>query len=134
MVEIESTTFRLGERDFTIKQAGFLRSKPWKKRLFDEIKPLFDRLSGASDIEFNSPADLLQLLPLAEDLFIDGIETIYGLLIAYSAELEADKDYIEAHATDKQIFAAFQEVVKLSDFLGLTVQMNRRIGRGLIGT
>jgi hypothetical protein len=134
MVEIESTTFRLGERDFTVKQAGFLRSKPWKKRLFDEIKPLFDRLSGASDIEFNSAADLLQLLPLAEDLFVDGIETIYGLLIAYSAELEADREYIEAHATDKQIFAAFQEVVKLADFFGLANQLNRRIGRGLIGT
>jgi hypothetical protein len=134
MVEIESTTFRLGERDFTIKQAGFLRSKPWKKRLFDEIKPLFDRLSGASDIEFNSAADLLQLLPLAEDLFVDGIEIIYGLLIAYSAELEADREYIEAHATDKQIFAAFQEVVKLADFFGLANQLNRRIGRGLIGT
>jgi hypothetical protein len=134
MVEIESTTFRLGERDYTVKQAGFLRSKPWKKRLFDEIKPLFERLSGASEIQFESAADLFQLLPLAEDLFVDGIETIYSLLIAYSADLEADQEYIEAHATDKQILAGFQEVVKLSDPFGVVSMMSRRIGLKTSGT
>lgn len=134
MVEVESTVIKLGDKEYTIKQAGFLKSKPWKKRLFEEIKPLFERLSGASDIHFDSAADLFQLLPLAEDLFVSGIETIYDLLVAYSADLEADKEYIEAHATDKQILAGFQEVVRLSDPFGVVSQLNRRIGLKATGT
>lgn len=134
MIEIESVTVKLGAKEYTIQQAGFLRSKPWKQRLFEEIKPLFERLSGASDIKFDSASDLFQLLPLAEDLFVSGIETIYDLLVAYSPDLEADREYIEAHATDKQILAAFQEVVKLSDPFGVVSQLNRRIGLKATGT
>lgn len=134
MVEIESTTVRLGERDYTIQTAGFIRSRPWKKRLLEEIKPLFERLNGASDIQFNSASDLFQLFPLIEDLFIDGLDTVYSLLIAYSPALEADKEYIEAHATDKQILAAFQGVVILADPFGMVAQMNRKIGLMETGT
>lgn len=134
MVEIESTTVRLGERDFEIQTASFIRSKPWKKRLLEDIKPLFERLSGAGEIQFNSAADLFQLVPLVEDLFVDGLETVFELLIAYSPALEAERDYIEAHATDKQILNAFQEAVKLADPFGMVNQLNRKIGRGLTGT
>jgi hypothetical protein len=128
MVEIESTAIKLGEKEYTVVQAGFIRSRPWKKRLFEEIKPLFERFNNASDLTFNSAADLFQLFPLAEDLFVSGIETIFELLMAYDAQLEADRALIEAHATDKQILAAFQEVVKLSDPFGIVSQFNRKIG------
>lgn len=134
MVEIESTTVRLGEKDYTIQTAGFVRSRPWKKRLLEEIKPLFERLNGAGDLQFNTAADLFQLFPLVEDLFIEGLDTVFELLIAYSPVLEDDRAYIEAHATDKQILAAFQGVVILADPFGVVAQMNRKIGRGLIGT
>lgn len=134
MVEIESTTVRLGEREYTIQTAGFVRSRPWKKRLLEEIKPLFERLNGASEMQFNTAADLFKLFPLVEDLFINGLETVFDLLIAYAPDLEADKEYIEAHATDKQILAAFQEVVKLTDPFGFATQLNRRIGRAPTGT
>lgn len=134
MVEIEKVTIRLGEREFEIVQASFMRSKPWKKRLFEEIKPLFERLNGASEIKFESAADLFQLLPLAEELFVGGIDTIFDLLIAYSPALETERAYVESNATDKQIMAAFQEVVGLADFLGLISQFNRRIGRATNGT
>ncbi len=134
MIEIESTVVKLGEREYTIQQAGFLRSKPWKKRLLDEIKPLFEQVGGLGDLRFETPADLLQLIPIAEDLFIDGIEIILDLVVAYSPELEADRQYLEAHATDKQIFSAFQEVVKLADFFGVVNQLNRKIGLKTTGT
>lgn len=134
MVEIESVTVKLGEREYLIKQAGFLRSKPWKQRLLNEIKPLFDTLNGAPDLEFNSPADLVKLLPLAETLLVEGVETIYSMLLAYSAELEADREYIETYATDKQIVKAFTEVVLLADPFGVVSQLNRKLGRAQIGT
>jgi hypothetical protein len=133
MVEIESTTVKLGEKEYTIRQAGFLRSRPWKKRLLDEVKPLFEGVTGAGDIVFNSASDILKLLPMAQSMFVEIPETLLDLLFAYAPELEADRALIEAHATDKQIFAAFQEVVKLADFLGVTSLLTRRIGRSMTG-
>lgn len=134
MVEIESVVLKLGEREYTVKQAAYLRSKPWKKRLFDEIQPLFARMGGAAETDFRTMADLMQLLPLAQDLFLDGIDTIYCLLLAYSPDLEADREYIEANASDKQILVGFQEVVKLSDPFGVVAMMTRRNGLYTNGT
>ena len=134
MVEIDSVIVKLGAKEYTITQAGFLKSKPWKKRLLEEVKPMFEDVNGASDIEINSPADLLKLLPMAEKLFVESTETLLDLLVAYAPTVEADREYIEAHATDKQILAAFQEVVKLADFLGLTGLLTRRIGLKVSGT
>ena len=134
MVEIQTVTVQLGDREYLIQQAGFLRSKPWKKRLLADVKPLFDEIGAAQGIEFASPADVIQLLPLAEKLFIEAIDLIFELLVAYSPVLEDDRAYIEQHATDMQIFAAFQEVVKLADFFGITQQINRNLGLTRIGT
>lgn len=132
MIEIETINVRLGERDFVIKTAGFLRSKPWKKRLLTEVKPLFEQIGGIQDFKFESPGDLLNLIPVLEDLFIDSIEVLLDLLIAYSDDVEAERAYIEAHATDKQILFAFQGVVKLADPFGVVQLMTRRYG--LTGT
>lgn len=128
IVEIESISVRLGERDFEVKTAGFARSKPWKKRLIDDVKPLFEEIGLAADFKIDEPGDLLRLIPLLEILFLDGIETIFDLLIAYSPALEAEREYIEAHSTDKQILAAFQGVLKLADPFGVVQMMGRRIG------
>lgn len=133
MVDIKRTTVRLGERDYEIQEAGFRRAKPWKQRLLAEIKPLFERLGGAGEIQFEKPADLFQLLPLAEDLFVGGVDTVCDLLIAYSPVLEADREYIETDASDRQILAAFQEVVILADPFGVVMQLNRRLGRTTTG-
>jgi len=134
MVEIQTITVQLGDREYLIQQAGFLRAKPWKKRLLEEMKPLFGEISEAQNIEFNTPADLVKLMPLAEKLFIEALDLIFELLITYSPVLEEERVYIEQYATDAQIFAAFQEVVKLADFFGLTVQLSRQLGRVKIGT
>jgi hypothetical protein len=134
MVEIETICVRLGEREYTIAQAGFARARPWKQRLFAEVKPLFERLNGAGEMAINSPSDLLQLIPVAEDLFVEGLDTIFDLLLTYAPALGEDRAYIEEHATDKQILTAFQEVVVLADPFGVVAQMNRTLGRRTNGT
>lgn len=134
MIEIRTVTARLGERDYEVKEASFIVSKPWKQRLVEEIKPLFEKLSGAPNMSFEKPEDLFKLFPLAESIFIEGVETIFNLLIEYSPTLAADKEYIANNATDRQIVAAFREVVVLADPFGVVSQLNRQIGRGTIGT
>lgn len=134
MIEIKTVTVRLGENDYEVREASFAISKPWKQRLMTEIKPLFEKLSGAPNMSFEKPEDLFKLFPLAESIFIEGIESIYDLLIAYSPALTADAEYIANNATDRQIVAAFREVVLLADPFGVVAGLNRQIGRGTIGT
>lgn len=134
MAEIQRVTVSLGEREFEVQTAGFKRAKPWKARLFADVKPLFEKVGASTNIEFATPTDLLKLLPLAEELFVDGLDLVCDMLITYSPALEAERDYIEEYATDKQILAAFQEVAALADPFGMIQLMTRRFGRAVTGT
>jgi hypothetical protein len=129
MVEIESVTVKLGEREYTVQAASFRRAKPFKARLLAEIRPLIERVQAVENVQFSSPSDLLELLPLAQDLLVDAPERLYEMMIAYSCELQEDAEYIADHATDKQIVAAFTEVARLSDPFGISDQIGRRLGR-----
>ena len=134
MIEIESVCVRLGEREFAIRTAGFVRAKPWKKRLLTELQPVFEEIGGATNMSFNSPADLLKMIPLMQSIFLDVTDKMLELLLAYASELEAEREYIEQNATDKQIMAAFQEVVKLSDPFGVVALVTRTYGLTTAGT
>lgn len=134
MAELEKVTVRLGERDFEVAAAGFARARVWKQRLINEVQPIFATLADAPGIQFETPADLLKLLPLAETLIVGGVGTIFELLIDYAPTLAAERGYIEEHASDKQIVAAFQEVVGLADPFGVVALLNLRLGRGVNGT
>lgn len=133
MIDIRTVTGKLGEKEYEIREAGFAVSKPWKQRLLADIKPLFEKLGEAPNLRFETPSDLFKLFPLAESVFIDGIDTVLGLLLAYSPVLQADAEYIRENATERQIFSFFREVVTLADPFGLVSQLNRQLGRGLTG-
>lgn len=134
MIDIQTVTVRLGEKEYTLHEAPFGRAAPWRRRLVEEVRPIFEQVSELPGIRLETPADLRQLFPVAERLFVDATEQIFDLLIAYSPELEVDRAYIETHASDRQIFAAFQEVIKLADFLALIPQIRRAGLGGMNGT
>lgn len=134
MIDVQKITIRLGEKDYTIREAPYGQATTWRRRLMEEVKPIFEQIGGVADIQFDTPADLLRLLPVAERLFVEGIDQIFDLLIAYSPDLEADRATIEGSATDRQIFTAFTEVLQLADFFGLIPQIRRAGLAGLNGT
>ncbi len=125
MVRIETVTVQLGEREYTFSEQPRPRVKPWRARLFAEVKPLFGQLEGATSLSFDQPGDLLKVLPLLETVLLDGLDTVVELAVTFAPELEADREYIEQHATEKQILAAFQEAVKLADPFGMANQIGR---------
>lgn len=134
MIEIRTATVTLGEKEYTIREASHLRAGPWAKRLIAEVKPLFAQVSQAQDIRFENAADLLQLWPMIEGVFTEALDKIYDLLLAYSSVLEADAAYIGDNATQRQVLAAFQEVVSLADPFGLVPTLTSQLGRAAIGT
>lgn len=127
-MQVETTTVTLGNRDYTIQTAPYVRSAPWRRRLVEEIKPLFDQAANVPNMTFETPEDLLKLWPMLTAILVDGIDTIFDMLISYTSVLGDDKEYIENHATEKQIMAAFQEVIRLSDPFGLAQLFARRTG------
>lgn len=132
MVTIESITILLGEREYTVFEAPRLRSKPWKERFMAEVNPLFARIGSAKEMEIRGPEDVLALLPVFESLFTSGFDTVFELLLAYAPELEADREYIESSATDKQVFAGFLGVVRLADPFGMVDIARLMIGRRMM--
>jgi hypothetical protein len=134
MIAIATVTVVLGDREYIIREAPRLRSAPWRKRLMVELKPMFDHVAGAQEMTFESPADLLRLWPVMETLMVSGLDSVFEMLMAYDPELEADREYIEQTATDKQILAAFGEVARLADPFGIVASLNAQIGRSAIGT
>lgn len=124
-VEIRVTTVTLGDREYEIGEAPILRSREWRERFYQTIAPLLKELGGVQGVEFDNPEDLLQLLPLAEQIVVTALTEVVDLLLLYSPELDADQDYILNHATERQAVRAFQEVVKLA----IPFEIDRLIAR-----
>ena len=124
-VQIRVATVTLGDKDYEITEAPILRSRAWRERFYQTIAPLLKELGGVQGVEFERPEDLLQLLPLAEQIVVNALTEVVDLLLLYSPELEADQDYILNHATERQAIRAFQEVIKLA----IPFEIDRLIAR-----
>jgi hypothetical protein len=124
-VQIRVATVTLGDKDYEITEAPILRSRTWRERFYQTIAPLLEQLGGVKGAEFETPEDLLQLLPLAEQIVVNALTEVVDLLLLYSPELEADRDYILNHATERQAIRAFQEVLKLA----IPFEIDRLIAR-----
>lgn len=131
--EARSVTVRLGNCAYVVTEAGYLRSRQWRVRFAEEVKPIFEQIARASEMTFDSPADLLKLAPLLDVALIDGIDKIFELLLAYSDELGASRSDIEKHATDRQILDAFREVASLALPFDLGAML-RKFGPQATGT
>lgn len=133
-IDARSVTVTLGGRQYVVPEAGFLVSRKWRTRFATEIKPLFEQLAGAAGVRFETPADLLQLAPLLDAVLVDGMDTIFELLLGYSDTLAADRAHLEAYATDRQILDAFREVASIALPFDLGAILTRQLGRAAIGT
>lgn len=113
-MEIETITVQLGDRQFEVKEPTWGYARRWRKQLAESVKPLLEQVSGVTEFEFNTPADLLKLLPVVETTLVDGLDNVFELLVSYSPVLENERAWIEDNATEKQIINAFKEIVKFS--------------------
>lgn len=131
---MKTTTIQLGDMMFELGTLPYRQAKPWRKRLIDEIKPMFDRFAETQTAEFRQPSDLLALWPIIEMIAYDGIEAMLELMYAYDPALEAARNEIEETATDSQIVDAFKELVALIDPFGVIALIVRRSGLGRMTT
>ena len=101
-------------RQYIVEGAGILRGRIWRARFGETVLPLLEQLPGIMDFEFEKPEDLLKLLPFVQKIVLEALDDVFELLILYSPEMEADREWIEENATERQIVGAFMEVLRLA--------------------
>src|SRR3990167_6481371 len=114
-----SIAVELGEREFAIIEAGYRRARVWKTRflsdLYGPLQVELQKISGFSLDEKTLFEDLARLQPTIALVLVDLVDVVIELLITYSSALEEEREYIEANASDRQIIAAFWEVLRLAN-------------------
>lgn len=135
-MRLHTATVTLGEKEYTITEAGHRRAKGWKQAFMDRFyRPLQAQLVdlNALDLDGLSLGDLPTLSPFVETLLTDTVDVVAELVISYSPVLEEDEDAILEAASDRQIIAAFWEVLKLANPLSMEA-LAQLSGLAKIGT
>lgn len=101
-------------RQYTVEAAGVRLSRKWRAKFAETVLPILQNLSGSFGIEISKPEDLSALLPLAEKLLLSALDDVFDLLVLYCPSMEADREWIEANATDRQVVEAFAGVLQLA--------------------
>ena len=135
-MKLETRTVTLGEKEYTIPEAGHRRAKGWKtafiEQLYEPLQAQLVEMNQVVQMKSIDVADLPSLSPFVTSLLTDTIDTVLELVITYSKDLEEDRDTIEETASDRQIIAAFWEVLKLANPLSPEM-LTRLIGLYQIG-
>lgn len=110
----KETKVALGGQTYTIKALPIRQSKAWRAQLEGPFGELSTALEGAGAVDITSGGDIARLVRTFSGTLIGSIDILLDLLFAYSPELAADRERIEAEAYDEEALAAFAEVLKLA--------------------
>lgn len=129
----------LGQRTYVLEPQTWKREREWRERVTEPVRALVGLLNtvvGESRDDEDEgqdgrariaaalmQADLMGLIRQAETHILGLPDLVFDAVVSYSARLEADRAYIEEHATSAQVYAAFWEVVKLAYPLGRVMEM-----------
>ena len=135
-MKLQSRTVVLGEKEYTITEAGHRRAKGWKKAFLTSLyQPLQAQLVELNALDLNGLdlGDLPTLSPFVTTLLTDYVDAIAELVITYAPALEDDREAILDTASDRQFLAAFWEVLKLANPLSVEA-LAQLSGLAKIGT
>lgn len=124
-------TIALGGREWTIQRKPYgnhLKARQRIKKstvmlvleslsgIVDELKAIINSVpdgGGWSDIDLGRALAIAPVLPMMVNGLLNSVDEVADLLFEYDPKLAAERKWIEAHAYDEEIIAAFMEVLKL---------------------
>jgi hypothetical protein len=126
----------LGQRSYVLEPQTWKREREWRERVTEPVRAVIGLLNTVVGQEGDDgqdarqrvaaalmQTDLMGLIRQAEHHVLGLPDMIFDAVVTYSPRLEADRSYIEEHATSAQVYAAFWEVVKLAYPLGRVMEM-----------
>lgn len=136
-MKLQSRKIVLGETEYEVSEAGHRRAKGWKKAFLDGLfRPLQAQLVELNALDLDAGltlGDLPTLSPFVTTLLTDYIDQVAELVITYSPVLEENRETILDTASDRQILAAFWEVLQLANPLSPSI-LAQLSGLARIGT
>lgn len=115
----------LGGQTYEIAQLPMRENRLWRDTLAAPVTNLLALLEGNRELEIGSVGDLAQVIGIGKQLLLGSMDILLDALFAYSPELRADRDRIEAEAYDDEAIAALAEVVRLAYPLGVAISAFR---------
>lgn len=115
----------LGGQEYRVSQLNMKDNRLWRDTLAQPITDLLALLEGNRELEIGSVGDLAQVIGVGKQLLLGSMDILLDALFAYSPELRADRERIEAEAYDDEAIAALAEVVRLAYPLGVAISAFR---------
>ncbi len=117
----------IAKREYDLSELPALDNSEWRQSLTEQYGTLIQQLMSATDTQYDTPDGLAKLGNLGGALVVKlggSIEDLRDRVIAYSPDLQRDRDYILKNGYDSEFLKAFVEVIKLAyPFGGLSQMM-----------
>lgn len=128
------------ERKYEIGQLPIRANREWRARFDEPVNKLLAAFQDVGKVANNEYADgkemvkqigamLLSRAGEVAGLLLESMDLVLDGLFAYSPALQADRDWIETHATDDEAVNAFIEVLKLAFPFGGFMELLGQLGR-----
>lgn len=104
----------LGGKEYSIQQLPMRANREFRDRLAAPVEELMNLLEGNVDLEIGSVSDLVSIIGVAKNLLLGSMDILLEALFAYSPELRADRERIEAEAYDDEAMEALAAVMALA--------------------
>jgi hypothetical protein len=103
----------LGGQSYTLPVLSIRKARAFRAKIDGPVGTLVAALQAAPRTEVSDLAAVGGLLGAVQETLLGSVDLVVELLFAYSDELAADRERIEAEATDEEALAAFVEVMRL---------------------
>ncbi len=119
----KTITVELGGQPYTIQALPMKASRQWRESLGQPFAQLVDSLTQASTMQVDDLGNIGALVEVIKTVALGSVDLCVDALFAYSPELAADRERIEAEAYDEEAINAFVEVLKLAYPFGAVLTM-----------
>lgn len=106
-------TVNLAGKEYELRALPIRQAREFRKKFTKPVEEMINVLGSASKTELSDVESMKGVVDAVKTILLGSIDLLVDLLFEYSAELNADRDTIEAQATDEEALAAFAEVFKL---------------------
>lgn len=104
----------LGNKDYEIQPLPIKESREWREKFQKPFREIIAAFRVAGNVEVTDGAEVASLLTAFSGILLGSTDKLIDMLFEYSSPLSADRDHIEANATNAEAISAFVEVLKLA--------------------
>lgn len=110
---MKTVTVTLGERSYEIRPLPIRKAREIREKFTAPFEQAIAALDQVPQTDINDVQSLGKIALSLKDVLLGSVDLVLEILFAYSPELAADRERIEAEAYDDEAIAAFVEVVKM---------------------